>query len=218
MQQDDGNTIAEPGIVTDQALVQAMLEGDERSFRLFFDTYFPRVYRFAAPRLGGDPEACKEVVQATLTKGVRNLSTFRGESALYSWLCQICRHEIVDFLRAHKRRSNRIVLMEDQPELRAALESIEAPAEDQPAHSLSRAQTKALVQSVLDRLPARYGDVLEWKYVEGRSVEEIGDLLGIGHAAAQSMLARARTAFREALETVFGATAQDVLKEMLSGT
>lgn len=216
MQQDDGN-FSEPRVVNDQALVKSMLDGNERSFRLFFDTYVPRVYRFAAPRVGGDPEACKEVVQATLTKGVQSLNTFRGDSALFSWLCQICRHEIVDYLRAHKRRTDRIVLMEDRPELRAALESIEAPAEEQPAHRLNREQTRALVQSVLDRLPSRYGDVLEWKYVQGRSVEEIGDLLGIGHVAAQSMLARARTAFREALEAVFGSTAPDVLKEMLSG-
>lgn len=201
----------------DQALVQSMLDGDERSFRLFFDTYFPRVYRFALPRVGADPEVCKEVVQATLTKGVRSLNTFRGESALFSWLCQICRHEVVDYLRAQKRRTERIVLIEGRPEFQAALESIEAPAEEQPAHNLSREQTKAIVRSVLDRLPARYGDVLEWKYVEGRSVEEIGDLLGIGQAAAQSMLARARAAFRAALETLFGATTQDVLKELLSG-
>lgn len=203
--------------MNDLVLVKAMCDGDERSFRLFFETYFPRIYRFASPRVGGDPDACKEVVQATLTKAVRNLNGFRGESALFSWLCQICRHEIVDYLRAHKRHSDRIVLIEDQPELRAALESIEAPPEEQPAHKLNREQTRALVQSVLDRLPSNYGDVLEWKYVEGHSVEEIGDMLGIGHAAAQSMLARARIAFREALETVFGATARDILTEMLTG-
>ena len=46
---------------------------------------------------------------------------------------------------------------------------------------------------MLDRLPARYGDVLEWKYIEGRSVEEIGERLGIGQTAAQSVLARARS-------------------------
>jgi RNA polymerase sigma-70 factor, ECF subfamily len=204
--------------VNDQALVKSMLKGDEQSFRLFFDTFFPRIYRFAAPRLGGDREAAKEVVQATLVKGLRNLESFRGDSALFSWLCQICRHEIVDYLRARKRHSDRVVFIEDQPELRAALDSIEAPAEEQPSQRLSRDQAKALVRSVLDRLPSRYGDVLEWKYVEGRSVEEIGDLLGIGHAAAQSMLARARVAFREALEAVFGATAHDVLTDMMSGT
>jgi RNA polymerase sigma-70 factor (ECF subfamily) len=196
---------------TDAALVRAMLAGDEAAFRYFFETCFPRVYRFALPRLGGDVEAAKEVVQASLTKAIRSLAGYRSDAALFTWLCQICRYQIVDYLRAHKRHSDRIVLIEDNPELRAALEAVEAPAEDEPVHRLDREQTRALVQSVLDRLPARYGDVLEWKYIEGRSVDEIGDLLGVGHIAAQSMLARARTAFREALETVFGSTPQDVL-------
>jgi RNA polymerase sigma-70 factor (ECF subfamily) len=216
MKQDDAHS-AGPYLVNDRDLVKAMLDGDEPSFRLFFDTYFPRVYRFAAPRVGNDPDACKEVVQATLTKAVRQLDTFRGESTLFSWVCQICRHEVVDYLRADKRRAARVVLIEDQPELRTALENIEAPPEEQPLHKLDREQMKALVQSMLDRLPSRYGDILEWKYIEGRSVEEIGELLGIGHTAAQSMLARARAAFREALETVFGETARDVLREILSG-
>jgi RNA polymerase sigma-70 factor, ECF subfamily len=203
---------------TDQALVRGMLAGDEPAFRRFFETYFPRVYRFALPRLAGDIEATKEVVQASLTKAIRSLASYRSDAALITWLCQICRSQIVDYLRANKRFSNRIVLIDDSPELRAALEAVEAPAEDEPAQRLSTAQTRALVQSVLDRLPARYGDVLEWKYIEGRSVEEIAELLGVGHAAAQSMLARARIAFRDALETVFGSTPHDVLTEMLSGT
>jgi RNA polymerase sigma-70 factor (ECF subfamily) len=195
-----------------------MLAGDEAAFRHFFETYFPRIYRYALPRLAGDAEAAKEVVQASLIKAIRNLPSYRSDAALFTWLCQICRSQIVDYLRANKRHSDRVVLIDDNPELRAALEAVEAPAEDEPVQRLSRAQTCALVQSVLDRLPARYGDVLEWKYIEGRSVDEIGDLLGIGHIAAQSMLARARTAFREALETVFGSTPHDVLTEMLSGS
>lgn len=199
---------------TDQALVAAILGGDEAAFRTFFETYFPRVYRFALPRLGGDVEAGKEVVQSTLIKAMRGLTGFRGEAALFSWLCQICRRQIVDYLRAHKRHTDRILLIDDNPELRAALESVEAPATDEPLHSYDASETRQLVQAVLDRLPARYGDVLEWKYVEGRSVAEIGEILGIGHTAAQSVLARARTAFRDALETVFGATAKDVLASM----
>lgn len=191
-----------------------MLAGDETAFRTFFDSYFPRVYRFALPRLGSDVEATKEVVQSTLTKAVRNLAGYRGEAALFSWLCQICRRQIVDYLRANKRYSENVVLIDDTPELRAALDAVEAPARDEPSQGYGDDETKRLVQSVLDRLPARYGDVLEWKYIEGRSVEEIGALLGIGHTAAQSVLARARTAFREALETVFGSTASDILAGM----
>ena len=56
---------------------------------------------------------------------------------------------------------------------------MEAPAADDPLRGYGNAETRRLIQSVLDRLPARYGDVLEWKYIEGRSVEEIGELLGI---------------------------------------
>ncbi len=99
-------------------------------------------------------------------------------------------------------------------EVRAALESIEAPAADDPLRGADRAELRRLVHSVLDRLPNRYGEALEWKYVEGRSVEEIGERLGIGHTAAQSLLARARVAFREGVEAVFGASASDVLASL----
>jgi RNA polymerase sigma-70 factor (ECF subfamily) len=203
-----------PEYSTDAALIAAMLAGDEAAFRVFFETYFPRVYRFALPRLGNDVEACKEVVQSTLVKAMRALGTFRGEAALFSWLCQICRRQIADYLRAHKRHHQNVVLIDDTPGLREALDSIAAPASDEPSQGYGSAETRRLVQSVLDRLPARYGDVLEWKYIEGRSVEEIGALLGVGQVAAQSLLARARVAFREALETVFGSTASDVLAGM----
>jgi len=198
----------------ERELVRSMLAGDERAFNTFFETYFPRVFRFALPRLAGDVDASKEVVQATMVKAMRNLASFRGDAALFSWICQICRRQIVDHLRADRRRTSRVVLLEDNSEISAALESIEAPREDEPLHRYGADETRRLVRTVLDRLPSRYGDVLEWKYVEGRSVEEIGELLGIGHTAAQSLLARARTSFREALETVFGSTAADVLAGM----
>lgn len=200
---------------SDKELIAAMLAGDEVAFRHFFEGYFPRLYRFAMPRVGGDAEAAKEVVQSTLIKAMRNLAGYRAEAALFSWLCQICRRQIVDYLRAHRRHSDRIVAVEDSDEMRAVLEAIEAPATDEPAHGYSTEETRRLVRSVLDRLPSRYGDVLEWKYVEGRSVEEIAQALGLGQTAVQSLLARARVAFRQALETVFGATAGDVIAGML---
>jgi RNA polymerase sigma-70 factor (ECF subfamily) len=203
-------------VESDVELVQRMIAGDERAFSTFFDSYFPRVYRFALPRVGRNEDAAKDVVQAALTKAVRNLNTFRGDAALFTWICTICRREIVDYVRARDRRSDRIVLIEDSPEVRAALEAIEAPDTDNPLANLDRAETARLIRSLLDRLPSRYGDALEWKYVEGWSVDEIGTELGIGHTAAQSLLARARAAFREAVESVFGSTSNDVLATLLT--
>jgi RNA polymerase sigma-70 factor (ECF subfamily) len=201
----DGN------VTDDRELVQQMLAGEERAFSEFFTTYFPRIFRFALPRLNRDQDTAKDVVQATLVKAMRKLGDYRGEAALFTWLCQICRREIADHVRAQVRRTDKVVLIEDSAEVRAALESIEAPASDDPLKRCDGAELQRLVHAVLDRLPNRYGEALEWKYVEGRSVEEIGDLLGIGHTAAQSLLARARVAFRDGLEAVFGASAADVL-------
>lgn len=191
-------------------LVRRMLAGDERAFDAFFSSHFARLYRFALPRLNGEVEAAREVAQAALGKAMRKLAHYRGEAALFTWLCQICRREIVDYLRARHRYTKRVVLIDDRPELRAAIEALEAPEEYDLVKSYGRAEVGRVVKAVLDRLPARYGDALEWKYVEGRSVEEIGIELGIGHTAAQSLLARARVAFREALEQVFGAAAEDI--------
>ncbi len=197
--------------MADQAqLIKRMLAGDERAFEAFFEAYFARVYRFALPRLNGDVEAAREVVQATLTKAMRKMGSFRGEASMFTWICQICRREVVDYIRASRRHSRHVVLIDDQPELRNAIEAIEAPEEYDLVKSHGRAETGRLVQSVLDRLPSSYGDALEWKYMEGRSVEEIGERLGIGTTAAQSLLARARIAFREAIEQVFGADAADI--------
>jgi len=198
----------------DTRLVQQMLAGDERAFTAFFETYFPRIYRFALPRLGRNEDVAKDVVQATLIKAMRKLGDWRGEAAMFTWLCQICRREIADHVRSQRRHSSKVVLIEDSEEVRAALESIEAPPGDDPLRRCDGAELKRLVHAVLDRLPSRYGEALEWKYVEGRSVEEIGDRLGIGHTAAQSLLARARVAFRDGLEAVFGASAADVLASL----
>ena len=197
-------------------LIRRMLEGDERAFQAFFEQLFPRLYRFSLPRLGGNEEATREVVQATLAKAMRKLADYRGEAALFTWLCQICRRQIIDRLRAEHRRESHLTLIEDRAELRAAIESLEAPDEYDLIKGCERAEVGHLVKGILDRLPARYGDALEWKYVEGHSVEEIGKRLGIGHTAAQSLLARARLAFREALEKVFGAAAEDIASALES--
>ena len=182
-----------------------MLDGDERAFSEFFDEYFARLYRFALPRLNGDVDSAQEVAQATLCKAMRKLETFRGEAALFTWICQICRRQIADHLRDSRRHSDHVILIEDSPQVQAALDAIQAPAGEQPEARYEQGRVGGLVRAVLDRLPARYGDALEWKYVEGLSVEEIGARLGIGTTATQSLLARARVAFRESIENVLGA-------------
>ena len=62
-----------------------------------------------------------------------------------------------------------------------------------------RREIVRLVQLTLDSLPAKYGDVLEWKYIHGLSVAEIAARLKMGSKAVESLLTRARQAFRDAV-------------------
>jgi RNA polymerase sigma-70 factor (ECF subfamily) len=186
----------------DRRLVKRLLAHDREAFAAFFDGYFPRLYRFARTRLGGDADTTKEIVQVTLTKAMRKLGSYRGEAALFTWLCTICRHEIADHRERVAKERKHVVLTEDAPDIRAAVEAIAAPDSDNPESNFRRLETTRLIQVALDQLPAHYGDALEWKYVYGYSVEEIAAKLGIGLEAAQSLLARAKRGFQEVYATL----------------
>lgn len=186
----------------DKKLVKQMLAGDERAFDRFFDENFARLYRFALTRLSDDPDAAREVAQISLTKAIRKLHTYRAESALFTWLCSICRNETSDWLARQGRYREHIVLTEDFPEIQAAVDSLQSPDQMSPERHFRRVEMLRLIQVALDKLPARYGDVLEWKYIEGHSVKEISERLDIGAEATQSLLARARKAFADAYSSL----------------
>jgi RNA polymerase sigma-70 factor (ECF subfamily) len=191
----------------DRMLTRRLLRGEERAFEELFDEYFPRLLRFARVRLGDDEQAAAEVVQAALCKAVDRLATYRGEAPLFTWLCTICRREIVDSHRARRRAGER--LLEDGAAVRAALEGLAAAAADDPEQGLRRRELVRLVHAALDQLPARYGEALELRYLDGLSVAEIAARLKVGYKAAESVLSRARTAFRAGFEEVAVAVAAD---------
>ena len=188
--------------MSDIALVRRVLAGEESAFDDLFDGWFPPLYRFALSRLGGNEDACEEVVQRTLIRAFDRLHTYRGEAALLTWLCTLCRREISAW---HERagRACEVSWPEPQVGLQGALDAIAAGADD-PEAALRRRELAALVRLTLDHLPGRYGDVLEWKYIEEQSVDEIAGRLGVGYKAAESMLSRARAAFREGFAFITG--------------
>jgi RNA polymerase sigma-70 factor (ECF subfamily) len=188
---------AMPVYLDDKRLVKQLLAGNQRAFDRFFEDNFARLYRFAIARLSDDPEGAKEVTQIALTRAIRKMHTYRAESALFTWLCAICRNEISDWLSRQGRYRDHIVLVEDYPEIQAAVDSFQAPLEGSPEKHYQRVEALRLIQVALDRLPAKYGNVLEWKYVEGHSVKEISARLEIGTEATQSLLARAKRAFAD---------------------
>lgn len=189
--------------MSDIALARRVLAGDESAFDEFFAGYFPPLYRFALARLGRDEDASEEIVQRVLIRALDRLHTYKGEAALLTWLCTLCRREIAGWLEREGRIRN-VSFSDDRPEMRAALDALAAVDADDPEAALRRRELSGLVQLTLDYLPARYGDVLEWKYIQELSVGEIADRLGVGYKAAESLLTRARAAFRDGFSLLTG--------------
>jgi RNA polymerase sigma-70 factor (ECF subfamily) len=182
-------------IARDRRLVQRLRRDDQRAMHAFYDEYFPKLYRYAARRMKS-PQDIDDVVQAVLTAAARRIETYRGESTLLTWLIQICRHEVSKHYNLAMQSDAAVAFLDDDM-LRAAVESLEAPIVDEPESAARRSELIACVQMALDQLPTRYADALELKYLEGFSSKEIASQLGIGDEAVQSLLARARRAFRE---------------------
>jgi RNA polymerase sigma-70 factor (ECF subfamily) len=192
---DDRQPVGELQIARDRRLVRGMLKGDQRVLHAFYDEYFPKLYRYAARRMKS-PRDIDEVIQSTLTIAARRIETYRGEATLLAWLIQICRREVAKHYTFAAPYEAAMTSLDDDM-LRAAVESLEAPRFDEPESAARRSELVARVQLALDQLPGKYADALQLKYFEGFSSKEIGDKLGIRDEAVQSLLARARQAFRE---------------------
>jgi RNA polymerase sigma-70 factor, ECF subfamily len=181
----------------DRALIMRMRAGDQRAFDEFFNASAPRLLAFLARRSGMDSASIEDIVQNSLIKAIRNLDKYRGEAALFTWLTEICRHELADVSRKSARRPAHMSLEEPYADSYMEAHQLQASQAAEPLWQVDTASQRSAVMKVLQRLPAHYAMALEAKYGDGMSVEEIARQLGLTRVAAQSLLARAREEFRE---------------------
>lgn len=181
----------------DIELVTRMLAGDAAAFEDFGERYCRALYRFACSRLGGDRDLARDTVQAAFAKALAKLATYRGEASLLTWLCACWRNELLMHLRAQRSAPRPVELLDDvQP---AAADWHGRP---DPEAVVLRDEKAQWVHAALDALPERYARALEWKYVHRLAVNEIAERLGTGPKAAESLLGRARQAFRSNYEAL----------------
>jgi len=191
----------------DRELVDRLLRADARAFDAFFNEYYPKLYRFVKRRVPHDAAGAEDIAQATICRALQSLRGYRGEAALFTWLCTLCRREMSARWRDLGASSARAPLAEDDPEVRAALESLLGSDVTDPLLATDHAQLRATIRVALDYLPAPYGDILEWKYLHDLSTSEIARRLGRSPKAAESLMTRARDAFREAFNLLSRADA-----------
>jgi RNA polymerase sigma-70 factor (ECF subfamily) len=182
----------------DRELVRRLLDGDHLAFEVFWKEHAARVHRFALHRTGGDRELASDAVQAALCTAMGALDSYRGEGSLFSWICGICRYEVLARLRQRGRQGSEVPIegaVEGDEVLSRLLASPGGPEVE-----LLRAEARSAVHETLDRMPPRYARALEWKYAESWSVREIAASLQVSEKAVESLLVRARRLFRELFE------------------
>lgn len=178
--------------IADWELAQQILAGNAQALEVFYRRYFTRLYRFVYYQVGGSHEDAQDVLQDALIAALKSLQSYRGDSSLYSWLCGVAWNKAADF----RRREFRMAQVE-QRTIQDFREARETEASPMPDNVLLRQENKERVHQTLQALPDHYRQVLVLKYAEGLPVEDIAHIMQRTFKSTESLLTRARSAFRE---------------------
>jgi RNA polymerase sigma-70 factor, ECF subfamily len=162
------------------------LVADPVRFRIWYDDALPRVYRYILARCG-DQALAEEVTQEAFAEAIRARRRFQGRSDSVTWICAIGRNRLVDHIRRDRRSASRhLRLIDAQP--------------DQESNAWRDSDEREAVQRALASLLPDQRLALMLRYVDQLPVREIAALLHRTESATESVLSRARDAFRRAYE------------------
>lgn len=176
--------------MNERELLTRAQAGDPVAERAIYDTHVDRVYRLAF-RLAGDAELAKEFTQDAFIRAFERLGTFRGDSALSTWLHAITVSVALNGLRKVRRLKREV-----------QLEHAESLGSDRPR---SDPLLRQRLDEAIDKLPTGYRTVFLMHDVQGFTHEEIGAALGIEVGTSKAQLFRARARLRERLADLAGA-------------
>lgn len=190
-------------MLSDLELLTRAREGDAQATEQLLARHEMRVYRYGL-RMCGNEDDARDILQETLIAAFRNLSTFRGDSALSTWLYQIARSFCI---KQRRRREGEPAHHEsiDAQEVRTL--ASEAPASDNRSHAR---EVSTLIQAAIRTLQSDQREALVLRDVEGLSAEEAAEVVGIEVGALKSRLHRARMALKLQLAAVLEERTEDL--------
>lgn len=175
------------------------LAGNGDAARLLADEALQPLFDFCLYRVGRNRHLCEEVVQETLVRALRELERYepaRANNNIFPWLTGLARNEIHRVLARERGVSLESLWNRMDRELLQLFARLDSePYSDE---VLAREETRELVNATMAQLPPHYREALEAKYVQGQSVRELAHDWSVSEKAAESLLTRARQAFRAA--------------------
>lgn len=186
---------------SDEVLVRAAQGGDGRAFRAILTKYNRRLYRIARGILRNDTDA-EDAVQEAYVNAFTHLATFRGDSSLSTWLSRIVMNEALGRLRTRRPMAEFVEV--ETPSQAAEIIQFPNTVRTDPERTMAQRELLRLVERVTDELPDVYRTVFVTRVIEGMSVEDTAELLGIRIETVKTRLHRARKLVREHLDREIG--------------
>jgi RNA polymerase sigma-70 factor (ECF subfamily) len=175
----------------DLALVKRVQQGDRAAFDLLVAKYQHRILKLIM-RYVKDPSEALDVAQEAFLKAYRAASSFRGDSAFYTWMYRIAINTAKNHLVSASRRAAQFdfdIQDAEQYEVTAKLQELDTPE----ALAMSE-QLRAKVLQTINQLPEDLRTAILLREVEGMSYEEIAQTMQCPVGTVRSRIFRAREA------------------------
>ena len=202
-------TVAKAAQLSDAELVRAIMAHDREAFTALMRRFNQLLYRTARSIVRDDFDA-EDVVQNAYLLAYRDISKFRGEAKLSTWLVRIVINEALACLRRRTRSANILSLEDDACDgaVDAAYDATRTRPE-RPEEAAMRSDLRRLLEAKIDELPLPRRSVFILRALEELSVAETAVALGIPEATVRTRFFRAR----EQLSATLPAEAAEGLRD-----
>jgi RNA polymerase sigma-70 factor, ECF subfamily len=190
--------------LSDEALVERILQGETPLFELVMRRHNQRLYRAARAIVREEAEA-EDVMQEAYVQAFTHLAQFNRQARLSTWLTKIAVHEAFARLRRSRRLADLELVSQQEPTSMPTL----SPSPRTPEQQTLGRELASMLEDALERLPAAARAAFVLRDVEGLSTSEAAECLDISEDAIKTRLSRARALMREELFARVGAAARD---------
>lgn len=178
--------------MTDEALIQAVLEGDDHAVEALHSRYVDQLFSYVRSQVN-DYHDAQELLQDILYKVMRHLHAFTGDAAFKTWMYTIARNRIIDYYRGTAKRHK------EQPAETDVLEAKSGATGSAERDAVANSQVAA-IHHELAELPADYYEVLYLRFIEEFSLKETASIMKRTSFSVKALQRRARHELAKRLE------------------
>jgi RNA polymerase sigma-70 factor (ECF subfamily) len=175
---------------TEIALVARCVAGEADAFKEIYDRHATRLYNLARRMMGSTDDA-EDLLQEIFLQAFRKLSSYKGESALGTWLYRLAMNLCLDRVRGKQGKMDKVTVALDAERGEAASAA--------GGRRLDTVVERLDLERAIGQLPDSYRAAFLLHDVEGFEHHEVGEMLGIAEGTSKSLVHKARLRIRTLL-------------------